>query len=165
MLPIVWTDLGRGVLVAAVLVAPACTPEEDPNPYVNFSTPVVTDNGYFSIALRAAEGRAWPEYVGPTALKADIEIGREPAADHPQFHGDEPEPPFKLSLGPARPAADDELANLKAKTWPVTPDGFKWMVSLEFTAAGDWVFPLIVRDALGRYDATEIVFHIEPDRR
>lgn len=163
MLPCVRTALSRGVMVAAALVVPACTPEEEPNPYVHFETPIVTDNGHFTIALRAAEGHVWPEHTGPTALAANVTVGPDPVPYDPQFRGDTPEPPLKLSLGPARPADDDEIADLKAKAWPVTPDGFKWMVSLDFTAPGDWVFPLTVRDALGRHDTAEIVFHIEPD--
>ncbi|MDC0723444.1 hypothetical protein [Nannocystis bainbridge] len=162
MVPCIRTALSSSVLVAAVVTAGACTPEEDPSPYVEIDTPIATDNGQFSIALRAAEGRAWPDYVGPTALAADIEVGPDPVPDDPQFNGDVPQPPFTLALAPGWRARHESEAALAAEAWPVTPDGFKWMVSLEFTTPGDWVLPLTVSDALGREDHAELVFHIEP---
>ncbi|MCY1004662.1 hypothetical protein OV079_03570 [Nannocystis pusilla] len=162
MVPCVQTVLSSSVAVAAIVATAACTPEEDPNPYVEVDTPIATDNGQFSISLRAAEGRAWPRYVGPTALAANIEVGPDPPHPSPQLHGDVLEPPLTLTLEPPWNVLDEAITDLTARTWPITPDGFKWMVSVDFTTPGDWVFPLTVRDARGRKDRAEIVFHIEP---
>jgi hypothetical protein len=153
MVPCVQTVLSNSVAVAAIVATAACTPEEDPSPYVDVDTPIATDNGQFSISLRAAEGRAWPRYVGPTAFAANIEDGRLP---------DELKPPITLDVERPWNVLDEAITDLTARTWPVTPDGFKWMVAVDFTAPGDWVIPLTVRDALGRKDRAEIVFHIEP---
>ncbi|WP_434426529.1 hypothetical protein [Nannocystis pusilla] len=154
MVPCVQTVLSSSVAVAAIVAMAACTPEEDPNPYVEVDTPIVTDNGQFSISLRAAEGRAWPRYVGPTALAANVKPGPElpPVL----------QPPLTVTLEEPWNVLDEAITDLTARTWPITPDGFKWMVAVDFTAAGDWVIPLTVRDALGRKDRAEIVFHIEP---
>lgn len=133
--------------LAAGAAAVACTPEEDPDPYVRANAPIETDRGYFVLELRAAEGRSWPEYVGPTTLAARIELG-DP--------GDEDEalqPPLSLTV--------EASEWLTAKAWPVTPDGFKWMMGLDFAAAGDWTLPVTIRDALGRSDEATLVFHIE----
>lgn len=162
MVPCVQTVLSSSVAVAAIVATAACTPEEDPNPYVEIDTPIATDNGQFSISLRAAEGRAWPRYVGPTALAANVEVGPDPPPYDPKFNGDVLKPPFTLTLEPPWNVLDEAITDLTAKTWPITPDGFKWMVAVDFTTPGDWVFPLTVRDALGRKDRAEIVFHIEP---
>jgi hypothetical protein len=162
MVPCVRTVLSSCVGVAAAVAVAACTPEEDPNPYVDSDTPIATDNGQFSLSLRAAEGRAWPDYVGPTALAVHIEVGPDPPPNDPQFNGDLPRPPLTLTLAPAFRMADDGATELAAKTWPITPDGFKWMVAVDFTAPGDWVFALTVSDALGREDHADLVFHVEP---
>ncbi|PCC74241.1 hypothetical protein SAMN02745121_04344 [Nannocystis exedens] len=161
MVPCVHTALSSSVVAAALAVA-ACTPEEDPNPYVDADTPIATDHGQFSLSFRAAEGRAWPRFMGPTALAAVVEVGPDPVPDDPHFNGDVPQPPFTLTLEPPWHVSDEAITDLTAKTWPVTPDGFKWLVAVDFTAPGDWVVPLTVRDALGRTDGAELVFHIEP---
>lgn len=152
------TVLSLGLVAGAAF---ACTPDEDPSPYVRADTPIETDNGYFTISLRAAEGRVWPEFIGPTAFAANIEVGPDPVPNDPQFKGERPEQPLELVLETGRPAWAEGPTDLKAKTWPVTADGRKWMVAVDFKAAGDWVFPLVVRDAKGRTDSAELVFHIE----
>lgn len=150
-------------LAAAAVAAgaAACAPA-DPGPYAVPDAPIETDNGQFTVSLRAAEGREWPEFVGSTVIAARVEVGPDAAPDDPQFRGDEPEPPFALEL-----AAEDSRAAraLTAKTWPLTADGSRWLIALEFPAAGDFELPLTIRDALGRSDSALLVFHVEVERR
>lgn len=140
-------------LVAAGAAA-GCSPD-DGGPYVAPDTPIETDEGLFTLSLRAAEGREWPEVVGSTVVAVRI--------DDAQGDGAEPEAPIELELGAALPRAAGPPPRFSARAWPLTPDGFKWLIGLEFRAAGEFALPLTIRDGLGREDATVLTFHVEAE--